>query len=213
MINYKLFRNKQYFVTAIGTDIGKTHFVTNLYQTLLNNSQKANIIKPVISGFDSYNNDTLEILDILKLENNSENIDKISPFRLKFPLSPDIAAKREEKEFNFNEIKDFCLKNIKKSKESDEFLLIEGAGGVMSPITSNKNFLDLMQELQIPVLLVISNYLGSISHTLTAIKSLEQYNINLEYIIFNFREDSNSGSALEMLESLNNFTDQKIILL
>jgi len=97
MINYKLFRNKQYFVTAIGTDIGKTHFVTNLYQTLLNNSQKANIIKPVISGFDSDNNDTLEILDILKLENNSENIDKISPFRLKFPLSPDIQPKEKKK--------------------------------------------------------------------------------------------------------------------
>jgi dethiobiotin synthetase len=61
--------------------------------------------------------------------------------------------------------------------------------------------------------LVTSNYLGSISHTLTAIKVLEQNNIDLEAIIFNFRENKNAGESQEILESLKNFTSHKIITL
>jgi len=210
----KLLKNKQYFITAIGTDIGKTYFTTNLCQTLLNNNQKANIIKPVISGFESDNdNDTLLILESLGLEKNINNINKVSPFRLKFPLSPNIAAKREGVKFEFNKIIDFCLENIARARKKDEFLFIEGAGGVMTPITNNKTFLDLMKELSIPVILVINNYLGSISHSLTAIKSLEQYNIDLEYIILNFRSDNSSAKPSEILESLNNFTNHQIITL
>ena len=65
-MDYKLLKNKQYFVTAIGTDIGKTHFVTKLYDILLQSGQKANIIKPIISGFDVDNdNDTIKILKSL----------------------------------------------------------------------------------------------------------------------------------------------------
>lgn len=210
----KLLQNKQYFITAIGTDIGKTYFTTNLCQTLLNNNQKANIIKPVISGFEFDNdNDTLLILESLGLEKNINNINKVSPFRLKLPLSPNIAAKREGVKFEFSKIIDFCLENIARARKKDEFLFIEGAGGVMTPITNNKTFLDLMKELSIPVILVINNYLGSISHTLTAIKSLEQYNIDLEYIILNFRSDNSSVKPSEMLESLNNFTNKQIITL
>ena len=81
----------------------------------------------------------------------------------------------------------------------------------MSPLTSNKTFLDLMKELQIPVILITSNYLGSISHTLTAIKILEEYKIDIEYIIFNFRSEKQAGESEEMLESLTKFTDHKII--
>jgi len=213
-MDYKLLKNKQYFVTAIGTDIGKTHFVTKLYDILLQSGQKANIIKPIISGFDVDNdNDTIKILKSLKLPINQDNLNKISPFRLKLPLSPDIAAKKEGVNFDFNKITDFCLHNIALSKKNDEFLLIEGAGGVMSPITYDKTFIDLIYQLQIPVLLVVGNYLGSISHTLTAIKILEQYNINLEAIIFNFRKNGEAGNSDEILNSLQKFTDHKIIIL
>tara|TARA_B110000259_G_scaffold185842_1_gene235750 strand:- start:5747 stop:6397 length:651 start_codon:yes stop_codon:yes gene_type:complete len=211
----KLLASKQYFVTAIGTDIGKTYFTTSLCQILLNIGQKANIIKPVISGFtlNDDSNDTLTILNSLGMEKNIDNIDKISPFRLKLPLSPDIASRGEGVELSFDKITDFCLDNIKKSKRSNEFLFIEGAGGVMTPVTHDKTFVDLMQKLPIPVILIISNYLGSISHALTAIKVLEQCNVDLEYIILNFREGMESGTALEMLESLNRFTNKKIIVL
>ena len=147
-MDYKLFQNKQYFVTAIGTDIGKTYFTLKLYNILSQSGQKANIIKPLISGFDlDNNNDTIQILNSLNLERNTQNLDKISPFRLKFPLSPDIAAKRENIKLDFNKITDFCQKNIEKSRKNDEFLLIEGAGGIMSPLTSSTTFIDLMHKL------------------------------------------------------------------
>lgn len=209
-MNFPELKHKKYFITAIGTDVGKTYFATNLYKNLIKNNKKANIIKPVISGFDLDNeNDTLTILKTLNLPKNLENINKISPFRLKYGLSPDIAAQRESIKLNFNEIGNFCLKNIENSQKKDEILLIEGAGGIMSPIIENKTFLDLIKMLEIPVILVINNYLGAISHFLTSLQVLQQNNIDLSHIILNFR-DNNLYSKEEFMSSLGNFCNYNI---
>ena len=84
------------------------------------------------------------------------------------------------KVIKYDDVLDFCQPDKK-----CEFQFIEGAGGLMSPITQDQTNLDLIQDLNIPVILISGNYLGAISHLQTAIECLNYYNIPIEKIILN----------------------------
>mgnify|MGYP000968404375 CR=1 FL=1 len=170
----------QYFVAAISTDIGKTHFVTKYCRKI----EHSFAIKPIISGFkkEDHESDSAKILNALGLEINQHNLDLISPWRFELAASPHIAANDE---INFTELVDFCHNNIKKAQKAGKTLFIESAGGIMTPINKDKTFIDLAQKLQIPVILITANFLGSISQTLCCIESLKSRNITIETIIVN----------------------------
>ena len=174
----KMLKEKIYFIAAIGTDIGKTFLTENLCRILPN----VMAIKPIASGFRSNdkNSDPVKILTALNLKISQKNLDEIAPWRFEKAVSPHFAGK-----INFAEVKKFCAKKIAQAKEENKFLFIETAGGVMTPLTDKKTFLDLIAELKIPVLLVSSNYLGSISHTLCAVQALKNKKIKVEKIIIN----------------------------
>jgi dethiobiotin synthetase len=189
-----------YFITGTDTGIGKTVITCALTNQLRKKGKKVASIKPIISGWSDHNSDTHQILKSLDLPVTPENIDKISPWRLKAPLSPDIAAKKENREIAFDDVVKFC----QQYGNGPDYLFIEGAGGVMTPVTGNKTIADLIFALQIPVLLVTGTYLGSISHTLTALKTLESYNIKTDCVIVN--QSQNCVGADDIIQSLQNFT-------
>jgi dethiobiotin synthetase len=150
------------------------------------------------------------LLKALGRDSGLRNIKEISPYRFSAPLSPNIAANLENKNVNFEELIKFCQNAINKSKNNNHHLFIEGAGGVMTPITHNKSFADLISALEISTILVVGNYLGSISHTLTAIKAMQSYNIKIDKIILNCRDDLTYLD--DHIKTLKNFTDVKIVL-
>lgn len=201
----KSLKEKIYFIAGTGTDIGKTFFVENIIQSLKKENVKCDAIKPIISGFceDDANSDTAKIIKSLQMDFNSQSINQVSPWRFKDPLSPNIAAKNEGLEIDFQDVVDFCQDRISIAKSLDEFLFIESAGGIMSPLTDDKTFLDLATELNIPILMVGGNYLGSISHGLCAIEVVKSRKLDLEYFVVN--ENPNQEASLEK------FTTSKII--
>ncbi len=136
-------------------------------------------------GNMSHDSDTARILRALGQEITPENINKITPWHFHDPVSPHLAAQAANREINFSELVTFCKKNITEAQTNSQTLLIESAGGIMTPITPCKTFLDLAFELEIPVLLLSANYLGSISHTLCAAKVLQDAKITIEKIIVN----------------------------
>lgn len=204
-------QNKIYFIAGIGTDIGKSFLVENLCKILPNSAA----IKPIASGFDiiDENSDSARILKALNCEISSQNIKKITPWHFKDPISPHFAAKNENSTISFEQVVDFCQKQIAQAKKQDKFLFIEAAGGVMTPINDSKTFLDLAAQLQVSTLLLTANYLGSISHSLTAVKALESQNIAIEKIIVNDGLDDNLEALPSITDSLNNFTNIKTVLL
>jgi dethiobiotin synthetase len=173
-----MLKQKIYLVLGIGTDVGKTFLVENLCRILPN----VMAIKPIVSGScdDDKNSDPAKILTALGQKISQKNLDLISPWRFEKAISPHLAGK-----INFSAVRKFCLTKIFEAKSRDQFLFIEAAGGVMTPITAKKTFLDLAVELQVPILLVSANYLGSISHTLCAIEALRNRKISVEKIIIN----------------------------
>jgi len=210
-----MFNKKAYFVFAIGTDIGKTHVIQQIIKEITSKNIVINAIKPIASGFlfEDKNSDSAKILESLGFEVSRENIENITPYHFAEAVSPNIAAKKNNSKIVFNDLVIFCQSKINQSEISNQILLIEGAGGVMTPINEDKNFLDLAKALKIPIILITSNYLGSISHTLTALKAIDFYDIKVAGVILNNSPmiDCNSGiKDLEFIDIISNFSNQKV---
>ena len=172
-----------YFVTSTGTDIGKTFVTAGLIRYLREAGQAVHAIKPVMSGYNSSvveTSDPAVLLNALGLPIDAGTIDRVAPWRFRAPLSPDLAAAREGRSIAFEELIAFSRKEI---ATSTGILFIEGVGGIMVPLDAERTVLDWMEALQIPLLLVVGGYLGTISHTLTALDVLAQRHLKVAAII------------------------------
>lgn len=177
----------RYFITSTGTDIGKTLVTTALCWQLTQQGKSVTALKPVISGFkqNDPSSDTALILQSCGLPAEPQMMNTISPWQFSAPLAPALAAAREKKKLIFGDVVTFCREH--ESLNAD-VLLVEGAGGVMSPLTHSHTMLDLMQSLGWPAILVTGSYLGSISHTLTAVEALRVRGIALHALIISESE-------------------------
>jgi dethiobiotin synthetase len=188
-----------FFVTATGTDAGKTYVVELLIGRWLQDAREVRAIKPVISGFDPENpasSDTGTLLTAMGKELTPAAIDGISPWRYAAPLSPDMAAARENRYVPFDDVVAFCREQIEEAERLSIPLLIEGIGGVMVPLDENRTILDLIAALEVPAILVCGTYLGSLSHTLTAFAALRNRDISIDRIIVN----ETPGAAVALTE-------------
>lgn len=170
-----------YFVTGIGTDVGKT-----IISAILTEALKADYWKPVQAG----NLDSTDSMLVKSLVSNSKT--KIHPesYRLKLPASPHYAAAQENITIRLSEIK---------IPKTDNNLIIEGAGGVMVPLNEKENIIDLIKYLNVKVILVVKNYLGSINHSMLTIQALQSAGITIEGIVFN--DEPNLASEKYILEN------------
>ncbi|MFP5469510.1 MAG: dethiobiotin synthase [Alphaproteobacteria bacterium] len=196
---------KRYFITASGTEIGKTFVTSLLIRQLRAKEKSAAALKPLITGYTDETapeSDTRHLLDALGLPMNAQNIAAISPWRFEAPLAPNMAAQREGRQIDLKEVVNFC--NAARNGGED-YLLIEGVGGVMVPLDDIYTVRDWIMILQMPALLVTGSYLGSISHTLTALEALQSRGIKVAGIVVS--ESPASPVPLdETLETLSRFS-------
>lgn len=162
------------FVTGSGTGVGKTLVTASLAHQLAGAGKSVRAVKPVVSGYTPAthrDSDTARLLDSLGIDHSGASIDRMSPFRFAAPLAPDMAAEREGRRLDFAALLRFCGDC---AAGPEDILLIEGVGGVMVPLTERETVLDWIAALDCPCLLVVGSYLGTISHTLTAVEALRQ---------------------------------------
>ena len=182
--------NQRFFITSTGTGIGKSFITAALARQARAMGKTIAAYKPVISGFDPADvesSDTGLILESLGLPATPANIEHISPWRYAAPLAPSMAARMENRPVDFEAL----VGHGKKAMQgTEDVVLIEGVGGVMVPLDDRHTVLDWMEALGAPALLVTGTYLGSISHTLTAIETLRQKNVPLHAVILNESESA-----------------------
>lgn len=181
------------FVTGTGTDVGKTFITAALVRHLRATGKAVQACKPVLSGFDPDQaafSDPGLLLSALGQAVTAEAIDRISPWRFSAPLSPDLAAGREGRGIDFRALVDYCRAAI----HGRGTVLIEGIGGVMVPLDQTHTVLDWMSALRIPVVLVAGSYLGTLSHTLTALHVLAQRNLDIAGVVVS--ESPTPGASL-----------------
>jgi dethiobiotin synthetase len=195
-----------YFVTSTGTDVGKTFVTASLIRYLRGSKQAVSALKPVVSGYDSSvveTSDPAVLLAALGRPVAADEVERIAPWRFRAPLSPDLAAAREGRSVAFDELIGFSRAAI---KANNGILFIEGVGGIMVPLDGNRTVLDWMAALNIPLLLVVGGYLGTISHTLTAIDVLTQRKLSIVAIVVS-ESERNPVELDETVASIARFSD------
>jgi dethiobiotin synthetase len=171
---------KPLFITAIGTDIGKT-----IISAITIESLKADYWKPVQCGDLQYS-DTEKVKNLIS---NTESVFHPEAYRLTQPFSPHKAADLDHTRVELEKII---------IPRSSNRLIIEGAGGLMVPLNETSMVIDLIKKLDAEVILVSKNYLGSINHTLLSLLALQANNISIRAIIFNgYRDDYTENVILK----------------
>lgn len=195
-----------YFVTSTGTDIGKTFVTAGLIRTLREGGQAVQAFKPVVSGYDSSVVETSDPAVLLKALGKPVNADEIAamaPWRYRAPLSPDLAAARENRPIDFDALVAFSRAAVERN---NGITFIEGVGGIMVPLAEKRTVLDWMAALGLPLLLVVGGYLGTISHTLTALDVLRQRRLKVAAIVVS-ESERNPVELDETVQSLARFAE------
>ncbi|MFH1282551.1 MAG: dethiobiotin synthase [bacterium] len=169
------FKFKGIFITGTDTEVGKTYAACSIAHVLKELGLKFGVFKPFAAG---------ERTDAFMLKKNSgikDNIDIVNPLFFKYPLAPDCSASLEGKKINVESA--FHSFNILKKRYS--FILVEGIGGIMVPITNKYLLIDFIKDLNYPVVIVARSGLGTINHTILTIEALRKKGIKILGIIYN----------------------------
>lgn len=183
------------FVAGAGTDVGKTYVAARLCRALRAGGLHVLALKPVVSGVPAWDDptfpasDTGVLLAAQGLPLTRATADACSPWRFAAPIAPDMAAAREGVEVTLADLLAFHARAVAGAPEA-EVVLVEGAGGVMSPVAADALCLDWAQALNAPVLLVAGSYLGAISHALTACEALTRRGVPLLAVVVSESADS-----------------------
>ncbi|MGB0934026.1 MAG: dethiobiotin synthase [Lishizhenia sp.] len=169
---------KQFVITGIGTDVGKT-----VVSAIVAEALKATYWKPVQAG-DLDNSDTIKVKKLC-----SESVNCLpEKHALSAPISPHAAAAIDGVEITKN---DFVVPKIEGN------LIIEGAGGLLVPINQKgETYLDIFEKFNLPTILVSRHYLGSINHTCLSIEALQNRNIAIKGIIYVGEEHKTTESII-----------------
>lgn len=196
---------KAFFVAGTGTDLGKTHVGCALLEALRKRGLNVDAFKPVVSGFDP---EAPEVSDPARLAMALGRPDawaEISPRRYRAPLAPNLAARLEGDVLRMDDLVADCRTWL--DGRDVDLALVEGAGGVMSPMTDEVTNLELMAALGLPILLVAGSYLGTASHLLTALEVVRARNLVVAAIVVSESLDApDLDQTVEMLRAFERQT-------
>jgi dethiobiotin synthetase len=191
------------FITGTGTDIGKTWLACALLRIWREQRLRPEALKPVLSGFDPANpaaSDAGALLDALGRPVDARALDAIAPWRYAAPLSPDMASAREGRLVPFDALAAFTRRAAERAEGP---LLVEGVGGVMAPLDEHHTVRDWIAASGLSCVLVTGSYLGSMSHTLTALECLAHAGVPVVAIAVNESE----GSSVALGPTLASLTN------
>ncbi len=181
---------RSYFITATGTEIGKTYVTAGILRAARAAGWQAGAVKPVLSGYSlasAAESDPALLLAAMGKRVTARNIAAISPWRYAAPLSPDMAAQREGRWIDIAALTQFCRAAM---AQPADMLLIEGVGGVAVPLDGKTLVADWIADLAVPAVMVAGTYLGTISHSITAAEALWARKVRIAALVLSESPDS-----------------------
>jgi len=198
---------KSLFITGTDTDVGKTYVAAGLAVTLRKMGIDVGIMKPFAAGTPQkkgYKSEDVEILS--RAAKVSEPEELMNPQFFKMAASPYTASKNLKVKVRVNSV----LSNFKKLSKLHSMLLVEGMGGIMTPILKNYFVTDLIKEMKLPAVIVTRTRIGTVNHTIMTCKMCEKYKIPIKGIIIN-NFDSGGYQVKDLKRDLQSLTGVPIL--
>ena len=157
-----------FFITGTDTNIGKTAITCSLIAKCIEEGFRAGGMKPVAAGCHIENGYMIsdDVKKIIEVSNVDLNIKEINPYSFELPIAPHISFKSNEIDINL------IKKYLRSFENKMDYLFIEGVGGYAVPLTETFTTADLVENLDIPVILVVGMKLGCINHALLTVESI-----------------------------------------
>ena len=176
-----------YFITGIDTNIGKTYAVGHLAAKLAQEGKKVITQKPIQTGCIDVAEDIVHHRKMMNIDLLPEDKNRLTmPEIFTYPASPHLAAKIDNRAIDFAKI-DQATATL---RANYDIVLIEGAGGLMVPLTEDYLLIDYVAERNFPIILVTSGRLGSINHTLLSFEAIENRGLTLHSVIYNLYDEN-----------------------
>ena len=174
------------FITGTDTDVGKTYIAALIAKQLHKQGVNVGVYKPAASGCTDNGDNMLFSEDADALWNAAgqpATVNHVCPQMFRAPLAPHLSARAEGKEIH----RELLVQGIEYWQENSDFIIVEGAGGLMSPISDDDFVADLAYEFGFPLVVVVANKLGCINHTLQTLVTAAAYEdgISIAGIILN----------------------------
>lgn len=174
------------FITGTDTDVGKTYVAALIAKQLHKQGVNVGVYKPAASGCTDNGDNMLFSEDADTLWNAAgqpATVNHVCPQMFRAPLAPHLSARAEGKEIH----RELLVQGIEYWQENSDFIIVEGAGGLMSPISDDDFVADLAYEFGFPLVVVVANKLGCINHTLQTLVTAAAYEdgISIAGIILN----------------------------
>ena len=198
---------KSIFVAGTDTDVGKTYITAGLAVALRKMDVDVGVMKPFAAGTaqkKGFKSEDVEILAKAAQVSDPENL--INPQFFPIPASPYTAWKNLKTKPKVSTI----LSSFKKLSKLHEMILVEGMGGIMTPILKDYYITNLIKEMKIPSVIVTRSKVGTVNHTIMTIQMCQKYKIPIKGIIIN-DFDSDGYKIKELTRDLKNLTGVPIL--
>lgn len=167
------------FIVGTDTEVGKTYQACCLARQLQNRGVKVGTYKPVASGVATQAESDGDLLS--RAAGHQWPLHYTSPQRFSAPLAPPVAARQEGRVVD----EQLLIDGARWWFDHCDFLIVEGAGGALSPISDRLTVLDLALQLKLPLVLVAANRLGVVNHTLLTVEALQARALHLAGVVLN----------------------------
>jgi dethiobiotin synthetase len=185
--------SKGIFITGTDTGVGKTYVAAGLIRTLKAGGLNVCPMKPAETGCRMRKGELVpsDTRTLMRASGVKEPVDAINPYRMRHPLAPAVAARLEGVTIS----RRIITEAYRKLSSRYDLVVVEGAGGVMVPVYKRYRYLDMMGDLNLPVLVVARPGLGTINHTLLTVHALRQSGLAVLGVVLNESVKGRKGPA------------------
>ena len=195
---------KSLFVTGTDTDVGKTCVSASIVKNLRDMDIDVGVMKPFASGHKKNSSSLPQDVEILmKYSGSQDPIDLVNPYFFEIPTSPYDAAKILVQKINLQKVIDAYNKLL----SSHDLVIVEGIGGLMTPITQNYFISNLISELDIDTIIVMGSKLGTVNHTLLTYEHCKQMHLKLKGFVIN-QTEPNGYELTNLKQQIMELTSQ-----
>ena len=180
------------FISGIDTDAGKTYATAWLAKYLMKKGQRVITQKFIQTGNSGYSEDIVKHRELMGTGLLPEDEDfTTAPIIFSYPASAQLAARLDGKEINLDKVRQSSA--VLASRYDS--VLVEGAGGLMVPVTDDYFTIDYVKDEKLPLALVTNGVLGSINHTILSLEAIKNRDITLRYLLYNTYFDNDKTIA------------------